>query len=318
MPSIRLLLPDLRHCAASAEVAGGVLASWIARGDTHAPVEPGTVAAIRSLVEWPGTGLPSAALTRTLDAADAAEGAWLRADPGYVRPDLTTVRLLASGDLGQSAAETTALLQELKPLFGDSGVPIDAPTPARWYLAGSPDSDFPDCPPPEEILGDDIKLHWPQGAAGKRWRLLLNEAQVVLHNHPVNAARIARGAVPINSLWFWGAGRLPGGARSRCARVMTADPVLIALTRLGGGLDDPFDPAGLEAALRAAGTGDLGIDLRTARASVLERDWLQPLDALLRGGGCEAIELAFVSGQRATVRARHRRRFWRRMRPLPA
>jgi hypothetical protein len=317
VPSIRLLLPELRHCAASAEVAAGVLAGWVARGDAHAPAEPGTVAAIRSLVEWPGAGLPSAALTRTLDAADAAEGAWLRADPCYVRPDLTTVRLLAAGDLGQSIAETAALLQELKPLFGDSGVPIDAPTPARWYLAGSAGSDFPDCPPPEEILGDDLKLHWPQGAAGKRWRLLLNEAQVVLHNHPVNAARIARGAVPINSLWFWGAGPLPGSVRSRCARVMTRDPVLIALTRLAGSVDEPFDPAALEAALRSAGSDDLGIDLRSARAGVLERDWLRPLDALLRRGDCEAIELAFVSGQRVTVRARHRRRFWRRMRPLP-
>ncbi|PZQ19556.1 MAG: phosphoglycerate mutase [Rhodanobacter denitrificans] len=317
MPSIRLLLPELRHCAASAEVAGGVLAGWIARGDAHAPAEPGTIAAIRSLAEWPGTGLPSAALTRTLDASDAAEGAWLRADPCYVRPDLTTVRLLASGELGQSAEETAALLQALKPLFGDSGVPIDAPTPSRWYLAGSAGTDFPDCPPPEEILGDDLKLHWPQGAAGKRWRLLLNEAQVVLHNHPVNAARIARGAVPINSLWFWGAGRLPGGVRSRCARIMTADPVLIALARLGGGVDDPLDPTGLDPALRAAGTGDLGVDLRSARAGVLERDWLQPLDVLLRRGGCAAIELAFVSGQRVTVRAWHRRRFWRRVRPLP-
>ncbi len=317
MPSIRLLLPELRHCAASAEVAGGVLAGWIARGDTRARADAGAVAAIRSLVEWPAPDLPAAALTRTLDAADAAEGAWLRADPCFVRPDLTTVRLLASGDLGQDVAETAALLQELKPLFGDSGVPIDAPMPARWYLAGSAGTDFPDCPPPDEIFGDDLKLHWPQGAAGKRWRLLLNEAQVVLHNHPVNAARIARGAVPINSLWFWGAGRLPGGVRSRCARVMTADPVLIALARLGDGVDDAFDPAALQAALRSAGPGDLGIDLRTARAGVLERDWLQPLDALLRRGGCEAIELAFLSGQRVTVRASHRRRFWRRVRPLP-
>ncbi|HUD43341.1 MAG TPA: phosphoglycerate mutase [Dokdonella sp.] len=317
MPSIRLLLPELRHCAASAEVAGGVLAGWIARGDVRPDAEAGTAAALRSLVEWPGTALPAAALTRSLDAADAAHGAWLRADPCYVRPDLTTVRLLASGDLGQTAAETAALLQELKPLFGDSGVPIDAPTPARWYLAGSPGTDFPDCPPPEEILGDDIKLHWPQGAAGKRWRLLLNEAQVVLHNHPVNAARIARGAVPINSLWFWGGGRLPGGVSSRCARVITADPVLVALTRLAGGAEAPFDPAGLEDASRAAGSRDLGIDLRSARAGVLERDWLQPLDARLRRGDCEAIELGFVSGQRVTVRASHRRRFWRRVRPLP-
>lgn len=316
MPSIRLLLPELRHCVASAEVAGGVLARWLARGDRAPGAEAGTQPTLRSLFQWPGTGLPAAALTRSLDAADAGQGAWMRADPAYVRPDLTSVRLLACGDLAQTAAETMALLRELKPIFGDSGVPIDAPVPSRWYLSGSAASGFPDCPPPDEIFGDDLKLHWPQGAAGKRWRLLLNEAQVVLHNHPLNAARIARGAVPINSLWFWGAGQLPDGVRSRCSRVLTPDPVMLALAGLSGGLGEAPDLAVI--GTHADDSGDLGIDLRWARAGVLERDWLQTLDAALRRRQYEAIDLAFLSGERCTVKASHLRRFWRGVRTLTA
>ena len=80
-------------------------------------------------------GWPVAALTRAFDANDAATGAWLRADPAFVRPDINGARLLACGDALQlDQAEADAFLSALRPLFGDSGMPIDAPRPARWYL----------------------------------------------------------------------------------------------------------------------------------------------------------------------------------------
>src|SRR3546814_7983843 len=41
-------------------------------------------------------------------------------------------------------------------------------------------------------------------ANARRWRSLLSEAQVVLHNHPWNARREQSGLPPVNSLWFWG------------------------------------------------------------------------------------------------------------------
>src|SRR3546814_7921528 len=49
----------------------------------------------------------------------------------------------------------------------------------------------------------------PAGNDGRRWRAVLNEAQIVLHNHPVNAERVRSGRMPVNSLWFHGGGRLP-------------------------------------------------------------------------------------------------------------
>src|SRR3546814_5998711 len=44
----------------------------------------------------------------------------------------------------------------------------------------------------------------PAGNDGRRWRAVLNEAQIVLHNHPVNAERVRSGRMPVNSLWFHG------------------------------------------------------------------------------------------------------------------
>jgi hypothetical protein len=45
---------------------------------------------------------------------------------------------------------------------------------------------------------------WPQEDSLREWRRLLNEIQMVWHEHPVNLARTERGELPINSLWLFG------------------------------------------------------------------------------------------------------------------
>ena len=45
---------------------------------------------------------------------------------------------------------------------------------------------------------------WPQEDSLREWRRLLNEIQMVWHEHPVNLARAERGELPINSLWLYG------------------------------------------------------------------------------------------------------------------
>src|SRR5690606_28233877 len=129
-------------------------------------------------------GWPVAAITRQRDAGDAVLHGWLRADPAYVRPDMTGARVLAIGELGLTQEEADALLQPLRPLFGDTGFPISAPVPSRWYLALPVESILPAFAPPEAVLGDDLFTHLPDGPEGRRWRALLNEAQVSLHNNP--------------------------------------------------------------------------------------------------------------------------------------
>jgi hypothetical protein len=40
------------------------------------------------------------------------------------------------------------------------------------------------------------------------WYKLINEMQMFMHQHEINRNRIESGLLPINSLWFWGAGNL--------------------------------------------------------------------------------------------------------------
>ena len=241
-------------------------------------------------------GWPVAALTRQLDAGDAAGAAWLRADPAYVRPDLNGARLLAIGEgLRVTQEDVDALLPALRPLFGDAGFPLDAPAPARWYLRLPPGAMLPAFAGPDEALGADLFEHLPEGAEGRRWRALLSEAGVVLHQHPRNAVRAAEGLPPINALWFWGGGVLPDHVRSPHGQVRTHDPLLQALTQAAHG-DAGHDARGILVDYRALASID---------ASFL--GWLDAAAA----GNIERLTLDFADGARFVVERRQRWRLWR-------
>jgi len=57
------------------------------------------------------------------------------------------------------------------------------------------------------VLGKTANPYIEQSRQNLPWYKLLNEIQMFMYQHPVNQQRIQRGLVPINSLWFWGAGR---------------------------------------------------------------------------------------------------------------
>lgn len=246
-----------------------------------------------------------AALTRQADAGDAAGSTWLRADPAHVRPDINGVRLLACGrDLGLTAEDSAELLPALKPLFGDAGFPIDAPSPSRWYLRLPQEAKPPEFAAPSEALGADLFEHLAEGGDGRRWRSLLNEAQIVLHNHPWNARRVERGLAPVNSLWFWGGGILPDHVRTPYARVAGDEEVLRSLAVAAGA-----DAAGTGGGFRPV-EGDTLVDLRPLRdLRRFVQDWLAPA---LADDGLDALELDLEDGSAWRFERRQRWRFWRR------
>lgn len=313
MAEVLFFLPTLARCRVIRGMGGGVLERWLARGDAMTPAAAGRQAQWRHVFDWHGRDWPVAALTRQADAGDAAGAHWLRADPAHVRADMTTARMLACGALGLTHDETQRIARDLKPLFGDSGFLFDAAMPERWYLSAEPGSGLPDGGDPDEVLGDDLKLHLPAGAAGKRWRMLFNEAQVLLHNHVVNAERERRGAVAVNGLWFWGGGALPERVRSRCGEVVTRDPALRMLAGIAGARGGDPDADVFAEALAAGSDVNRLIDLDDLRDATLETHWLAPADAALRRGRLRRVELVFASGERIEVRPAHRWRFWRRV-----
>ena len=263
-------------------------------------------------------GWPVAAVTRQRDVGDARNSVWLRADPAYIRPDLGGARLMAYGEaLNLGAADVEALLPALKPLFGDFGFLLDAPSPSRWYLQLPPGAQVPKFASPDEALGaelfEQMPGHDPEGqspnvlADSRRWRALLSESQVLLHNHPHNADRIAAGLAPVNSLWFWGAGVVPDHVRSAHTGLLSDDEALAAFALMAD-----VDVAPLSQAWHHA-KGDRLIDLRHVRdLAKLQVNWLEPMLADLAARRLDQVTLDFADGTRYTLATGQRWRFWRR------
>ena len=285
-------------------------AATLGRGDRLPLQTPGRRAQLLRHFDIPGGSWPIAALSRQADVGDAAGAAWLRADPAYLRADINGVRLLAHGDaLALTDADRDALLPALRPLFGDAGLRLDAPTPSRWYLRLAREAKLPAFADPGDALGDDIFEHLDSSFEARRWRALSNEAQVILHNHSWNEARAAHGKPPVNALWFWGGGTLPDariGTRSRHAIACTEDPTAHALAAIECGVKPlPTRYPG--------GSDDLLFDLGASRdLAWLDREWLLPaLDALHRGE-IDMLELDGEDGRIFGIGRWHCLRFWRK------
>lgn len=285
---------------------GEAVARALGRAD-HADAEGGERAQLRRHVTLVPDHWPVAALTRRVDAGDADAAAWLRADPAHVRADINGARLMAWGDALQlDRDDADALLAAIKPMFGDAGFPIDAPTPGHWYLRLPREATLPAFAEPAAALGEDIFEHLPAGEVGLRWRGLLSEAQVILHNHSRNAQRAARGLPAVNSLWFWGAGVLPHSVAVRHAGISSDDEVLRALAH------GAAQTQSLPSRFRTAEHGSLH-DLRAVRdLAALEHEWLQPALQSLARGELDVVELDFADGRVAMLRRGQRWRFWRR------
>lgn len=278
---------------------------------------PGGREQLRKYFDFNGSGWPIAALARRTDAGDAAEAAWLRADPAWLRPDINGVRLMAWGQgLETTGEDVDALLPALRPLFGDAGFSLDAPHPARWYLRLPRGTRVPDFPDPDQALGEDLFERADTTPEGRKWRALASEAQVILHNHPWNARRAERGLAPVNALWFWGGGVLPvpepgdNVVHAWHGLVWSDDEVVRVLA---------LDACGHEPLPPAFGTplpGSYLYDLRHLRdLAAFERDWLLPALDALRSGALTTLILDDADGRIRTLTYWSRLRLWRRPRP---
>jgi hypothetical protein len=221
-------------------------------------------------------------------------------------------RLLACGQLQLTTAEANSLAGPLAPLFAEQGMQLDTTTPDRWHLRLPAGTEVPDFPAPEQALGENLLQHLPQGAQGRRWRVLQNDIQVLLHQHPLNAQRRAAGLAPVNHLWLWGAGTLPAAVTTSLQGVLSDDPLLRALAAQAGvahRLRTPVAGAN-QASGASASPGASGwlIDLQDLPAQVIAETWWPMIDALARRG---PLRLSFASGERHEHRPWHRWRFWR-------
>jgi len=153
-------------------------------------------------------GLPFAAWAARADdlpLADADHG-WGLLTPTHWQVGAEQILLLDPAQLHLDEDESRALWQALRPLFESEGWALHWGAPLRWYathasLNGLRSASI------ERVIGQAIDPWMPDRTGGRVLRRLQSEAQMLLHTHPVNAAREARGELPVNSFWLSGTGR---------------------------------------------------------------------------------------------------------------
>ncbi|MGD4884044.1 phosphoglycerate mutase, partial [Xanthomonas citri pv. citri] len=108
MTTATLLLPEKRRLPGT--LGDTAVARALARADGHT-ADAGEVAQLQRHFSLTPAHWPVAALTRQLDAGDAAGATWVRADPAYVVPDMQGARLMGYGEaLGPTADDLAVLL----------------------------------------------------------------------------------------------------------------------------------------------------------------------------------------------------------------
>jgi hypothetical protein len=226
-----------------------------------------------------------------------------------------------------SPEEAGGLVEALNRHFSGR-LSLTAAEPGRW-CARLERSFGLEAPSPLDVAGREVELA-SDGATG--WRTLLNEAQMLLHAHPVNHAREARGELEVNSLWLWGVGCAPRVPAPRWQSVTADDPAARGLARLSG-TPHRAPPSSAEAWLATTALEGRHLVLLDAlRAPLalghgaeygetidaLETRWFAPLLAALRAGRLGMITVHVPDSLGAsfeTIRG-DLRRFWRRPKAL--
>jgi hypothetical protein len=304
MSTLHVLMPPLAHIAGDS-----AFTRWLARGDRLPDSRDARIVALRERFRFPGDAFPVAALRHHCHADDAGTTAWLCADPAYVRGEAVGARLMACPVDDITAAEADGFAAALRPLFGDLGVPLAIDTPSAWCVRMADRAPRTEFVRPAHALGVDLIECLPGGDAGRKWRRLFNEAQIALHAHPLNAARTASGRLPVNALWFWGAGALPDRVESDLRVAAGVDDVLRGLAGIAGVTCVEPSHAALEAACR---DGDALLDLAGPGQAEDMAAWPVHFRRWLGEARFDAIACTFATGERFRIRHAHRLRFWRR------
>jgi hypothetical protein len=110
-----------------------------------------------------------------------------------------------------SSAEYEKLTAELNEHFNEDGIYfIKSQTQQYWFVS----FEFPmsvSTYPLQTAIHQNINVLQPYGKDAKQLLKVINQVQMLLHEHPINIVRSEQGEVTINSLWLSGEGVLPLG-----------------------------------------------------------------------------------------------------------
>ena len=257
---------------------------------------------------------PLAALGWLGEGENPATDYWLRADPVNFALQRDYFTLSDPVPLPLSQQEARSLLATLNQHFAVEGLQFQLGNSGGWYL-------HLQTPPgitttlAETAIGRDVSTFLPQGSGMAKWNQLLNEIQMLLHEHPVNQVRESAGQLSVNSLWFSGGGILPGVCITGIKTVFADQPLAKGLAKMAQVPHFPL-PDNTMGLQNVAGN-DVLLVVEHARAA--EQKWFSPLLAVLKARKTKQLVFHFAVRDQVlsvTVTPNDLWKFWRKIQPL--
>jgi len=232
---------------------------------------------------------PVAAYAALGDGLAAEDGYWLRADPVYFHLARDRILLLDGALPDVSEDEARQVVATLSDHFPD--MQFFAPHPSRWYIRLPTSQAMQTCPL-EQAVGQDVNRVFPTGPDAKAWMVWLNEAQMLLHEHPVNQARAETGKLPINSLWLWGGGTFVPVPVIPYAKIWGGDALVAGITAA----NQPLPERAEMLWTGEAGRGLVVLDVAQHGWDALERQWFAVLEHGLKRGRLARLNIHIAHG----------------------
>ena len=156
------------------------------------------------LVPW--AALRARALPKATPGA-----AWGLVSPCHLTVHADHIAMADPAGLRLEAEDSHALLQTMAPYFLEDGLALHYLQADTWLVQGEALRGLPTASI-ERVRGQKVDPWMPRTEAARLVRRLQNEMQMLLYTHPINDARVARGAPMVNSFWLSGTGDLPADA----------------------------------------------------------------------------------------------------------
>ncbi|MGH8373486.1 MAG: hypothetical protein ACRETO_12250 [Gammaproteobacteria bacterium] len=310
---IKLFIPDLARFAAGLPRLPA-LETLLTRADSRPAPEGSMHDLLAAVFKLPPASLTMAPLSYLADTGQRGDGFWLRADPVHLVADRDQLVMSALATLEVRAEEAQALADTFNRMYAEEGFVLETPSPLRWYLHTPKDMTCV-THDPVQVAGGPIFDFMPSGPDAPFLKQLMNEMQMLFHEHAVNQAREAAGKPLINTAWLWGGGRLPGVAAAGPQQVATNMPLVHGLALFAGSVCRQWPD--VSEVIGSGQTGLIAVQVEQAgEMATIEARIVQPLLDALRKGAAEVLDI-YPGGDRVyQVNRSMLHRFWRQRRPL--
>ena len=213
MPALHILAPGLFESPQPAEPCRfPALDMLLSRSDHLHQGEVGFEALLCSLFGLhaeTGRDLPTAALMLLAEGGDPREHCWAAVAPAHLHVDRDRLLLAPMNPAALCSADIARLREAFNRHFEEDGVELLTDRPRNWYLRLRQPREL-STSPLADVAGRTLDPFLPRGRDAAWLRGLMNEAQMLLHELAI---------ANLNSLWFWGSGRLPAAVCCRFGKI---------------------------------------------------------------------------------------------------